>query len=416
MKTNRRVSTRNARVTLMSSFLADLAFILPIWILFGTEELGLSTTMTTVLFMTIWIGSGLLEVPTGALADRLGRKRVYLIGVALMMLYPVAYIYKLPVPAIFVLSAISALGSAMRSGTMLALTNVSYKQDGRSDKEYHSFLSSELTVIFIARALSGVCGGLLYATDPRAPYVACLITYALMLLVGTFAADVGERSSLTNRLHIRETVRAMRSKPLIVTMLLTYTAVLLGGEAMWTAFQPFFASDGLEPEYIGLIFSVIAVFSAISSYSMRFIMRRIGVWKIELMVCLGILLSAFMLFLPSRTFHIAAVVPAALVFGMSLMPINAVAQKYVEGKFQSTALSIISLFQYVVYGVATIFVGISIDVFGVAASRRILLFEAVTVSIILFAVYISKHSVDEVISPKVDAVPGGVPAADVSLR
>src|SRR5688500_18349190 len=100
----------------------DLAFILPTCVLFGTDELGLSVALTTALFMTIWLWSSILELPTGALADRLGRKRMFLIGAALMAGYPLVYAVEAPILIIFAVSLLAAFGSALRSGTLIPLT------------------------------------------------------------------------------------------------------------------------------------------------------------------------------------------------------------------------------------------------------------------------------------------------------
>jgi MFS family permease len=234
--------------------MSDLAFILPIWILFGTNELGLSLSLTTALFMTIWLGSSILELPTGALADRLGRKRMFLIGAALLAGYPLVYALEAPVFVIFAVSIVAALGSALRSGTLIPLTHDTYKMEGRSDKEYHAFLSTEKTLTFLARAVSGVAGGLLYAMDPHAPYIAMFVVYAAIFMVGLFIVDISARSELSQTKHIGQALRSMtRSQP-VVMILGCFVIFGLATEAIWTAFQPFFERDGISVEVIGAIF------------------------------------------------------------------------------------------------------------------------------------------------------------------
>lgn len=396
-----KASKRNARVALAAAFLSDLAFILPIWLLFGTNELGLSVTLTTALFMVIWLGSGLLEIPTGALADRLGRKRTFIIGASLLALYPIVYIFELPVWAILVVSIFSAFGSALRSGTLIPLAHDSFKKDGRSDEEYHKFLSNEKVITFMARALSGVAGGALYAWDPHAPYVAIFVAYILLLCVGLFAIDTAtERSELSNRLHIKETLRAMFRTRIIALLIASYVTAQLVGEAIWTAYQPFFESDGISPQGIGLIFTTIAVISAVGAYSTRFIMKRVGVLSMEVMFGVIMLLTTTLLFASSHTLHLLAVVPAAFAFGMSVTPIIATTQKYVAAKFHSTALSIVSVAQYVTYGVASLYIGVIIDWLGIAGARKVLFIEAIIAASLLIGLYILNRRIDKVITAR----------------
>jgi hypothetical protein len=400
MTENRVISKRNARLSLAISFLSDLTFILPIWMLFGVDELGLSLTTTTALFMAVWLVSGLLEIPTGALADRLGRKRLFLIGVALLALYPIGYIFELPLLTILVLSLLAGLGSALRSGTVVPLTYASYKLENRSDAEYHNFLSTNNTLLFIARALSGVAGGLLYAYDPHAPYMAILVVYLIIIAVGFFLVEVGERSTSTNRVHISETIKALMSKRLIIMLLGTYIAYQIVGEAIWTAYQPFFKADDLNATQIGTIFSAIAAFSALGAYGTRFIMRKAGVLLIELLVSFSVLITAFLLLVPSVLVHIIAIIPAAFGFGVSLTPIIATVQKYLASKYHSTALSIVSVAQYCTYGFAALYISKAIDLFGANATRHILFIEAMVITVVLAVVYLRHRRNDEIITPE----------------
>lgn len=368
--------------------------------LFGTEQLGFSVTTTTVLFMTLWLGSGLLEIPTGALADRYGRKRTFLVGTVLLSLYPIAYIAKLPVAAIFVVSLVSAFGSALRSGALVPLVHDSYKKEGRSDQEYHNFLSNEKVLTFVARALSGVIGGIMYATSPQLPYAAIFAAYIAMIVAGLFTVEVVQEkhSTLSNRLHIKETLLALRRTPIIIALLTSYITFQLVGEALWTAYQPLFKSDGISAQGIGLIFSIIAVLSAIGAYSSRYFMKKVGVLKTELFVGLMVLLTCLMLVSPSLLIRVLAIIPSGFAFGLSMPPIVAVVQKHVASKFHSTALSVVSVVQYGIYGVGSLYIAFIIDTFGTEITRKILLTEAVAMTVLLVIIYLRNKKWDEVVT------------------
>jgi hypothetical protein len=380
--------------------MSDLAFILPIWILFGTNELGLSLTLTTALFMTIWLGSSILELPTGALADRLGRKRMFLIGAALLASYPLVYALEAPIFVIFAVSMVAALGSALRSGTLIPLTHDTYKKEGRSDKEYHAFLSTEKTLTFLARAVSGVAGGLLYAMDPHAPYIAMFVVYAAIFAAGLFIVDISARSELSQAKHIGQALRSMaRSQP-VVMILGCFIIFGLVTEAIWTAFQPFFERDGISVEVIGAIFSVLALVSALGAYCSRFIMRRVGILRIELLMAALASVTALLLVTPSTLLHVLSVVPIAFAFGLSGPPLIATIQRYVVKKFHSTALSVVGLLQYGVYGVASMYVSFAIDLWGTTTTRRMLLAETLVVTALIGVYYLCNKHVDVIVTAK----------------
>ena len=412
MRSQTNISARNARLTLFISFLNDLAFVIPVWLLFSMDELGLSATLATALFMTIWLGSGLLEVPTGALADRLGRRRMFLIGIALLSLYPLVYIFELPVIVIFLVSLVTAFGSALRSGALIPLVHDAYKKEGRSDRDYHNFLSSEKTITFIARALSGVTGGILYAFEPHIPYIAMFLTYIGMFLAALFIVDKSERSTLSNKAHITDTLKAMWRTPLIVTLFVTCIAYMVTTEAIWTGYQVFFADDGLSPEIIGAIFSGIAVLSALGAYSTRFIMRRWGVLRIEIAIGTTTFITALMLWPPWEAARVAAVIPMGFAIGIASTPVIATIQKYIKPKFHSTALSIYGLMLYGMYGAVSIYAGILIDLAGIATTRTILLVQAAITAVFLIGYYYFNARKDKIISPKEEV---SVEAADTAV-
>jgi MFS family permease len=376
--------------------LSELVFILPIWLLYGTEQLGLSVGLTITLFMVIWLGSGLLEIPTGALADRLGRKKMYLIGVALLAGYPFVYLLESPVLVILAVSIIAALGSALRSGTLIPIVHDAYKKERRSDNEYHTFLSNEKVLTFVARTVASISGGLLYGHDPHAPYIAMVVVYAAMFAAGFFIVDTAARSELSQFKHIGAAIRNMRDNRLIVMLIGCYVGLQFVAEALWTAFQPFFNADGLSPGTIGAIFSAMAMLSALGSYFIRHLMRRFGVLHIQMIVCVLMTVAAVMTFLPSTTLHVLAVAPIAIAFGMSMVPLIATVQKYVAARYHSTALSVVGLLQYGVYGLGSVFIGFMIDAIGVDGARRLLCIEALAAAVLL-AVYFVRHRSEDVV-------------------
>ncbi|MCS7294534.1 MAG: hypothetical protein NZ761_03965, partial [Dehalococcoidia bacterium] len=56
---------------------------LPIWVVYLTDERGFSLTQVTALDAPFWVLMVLLEVPTGAVADRWGRKTSLSLGALL---------------------------------------------------------------------------------------------------------------------------------------------------------------------------------------------------------------------------------------------------------------------------------------------------------------------------------------------
>lgn len=227
------------------------------------------------------------------------------------------------------------------------------------------------------------------------------MVFIAMFFVGLFIVDQAtERSQLTNRMHVIAALKAVKSRPVVRTTIIMYASIKLASEAMWTGFQPLFESDGISPGYIGLIFSCIAVFSAIGAYIVRRLMMHVGVLRIEIIVSALATAGALMLFLPHTLWHLFSIVPVAFAFGLALTPVQAAAQKYTSEKLHSTVLSTISVVQYTVYGIASISVGVMLDVFGTDTTRKILFIEALIILTGLLALYAARRDRDEIITQK----------------
>ena len=70
----RRAYEGNIRKFYLFRFLTDCQFWLPIWVIYLTDHRSLSLTEITVLDNAFWVILVFMEVPTGAIADRYGRR------------------------------------------------------------------------------------------------------------------------------------------------------------------------------------------------------------------------------------------------------------------------------------------------------------------------------------------------------
>jgi len=63
--------------------LYNFMLFMPVWVIFLQDKHGLSLTQVTLLDSAFWMTMVLTEVPTGAVADTLGRKHSQIIGMLL---------------------------------------------------------------------------------------------------------------------------------------------------------------------------------------------------------------------------------------------------------------------------------------------------------------------------------------------
>jgi MFS family permease len=115
-------------------FLMEFQLWLPIWVLYLQQTRGLSLTQISVLDTPFWLLIVFAEVPTGAVADRFGRKTSLALGALLfavaVFVFGVADSYAI----ILVSYSAWALAVTFQSGADAALMYDSLKQAGREDE------------------------------------------------------------------------------------------------------------------------------------------------------------------------------------------------------------------------------------------------------------------------------------------
>ena len=372
------VSRRNAKLVVAASFFGDFAFVLPIWLLYSTDHLHFSTTLSVVLFTGVWFVSALFEIPTGALADKWGRKATFMTGNLLLLFYPLAYVFGAPLWLFFPILVLGGFGNSLTSGALLPLVHESYEKAGLGKKEYHKFLTKSRTVLFIARALSGVVGAWLYTIKPYLPFVGWALAIVCNIIIGSKLVE--KRSidtSSTYRAHIGSALRAIKQSEMIVVMLAGYITINAVAEAIWTGYQLFYHHDGRSALLIGLLFSLIAVFSALASYGVRKLYTRFSPVALLFFSSCLVTVTSFLLYQPNDSLRLTAIVPMAIASGIMAVTISAVVQHIIPNKIQSTALSVYSVITYVVYAFGSLWLGWAYDKFGDATSRRIILASSV---------------------------------------
>jgi len=102
------------------------------------------------------IATAIFQVPCAKIADLIGRKKVFLFGVALFGMSSIACAFAWNFASLIVFRAFSGLGSAMIFGTNLAILSSTYKASERG--RAMGFLTS---VVYMALAIGPFLGGFL---------------------------------------------------------------------------------------------------------------------------------------------------------------------------------------------------------------------------------------------------------------
>ena len=164
-----RTVERNFRGVLALRFLGDFLPIAPILVLYYTVN-GLSSTQIFTIQAVFHLAVLVLEVPSGYLADVIGRRRTLALGALFFPLGLAFYAAGRSFAAFVAAEVLLAVSVGMRSGCDSALLFDSLKQLGRED-EYKRVEGRAALVSRIGTAVSSVAGGALAAVFLRLPFL-----------------------------------------------------------------------------------------------------------------------------------------------------------------------------------------------------------------------------------------------------
>lgn len=173
---------RNVRLYRWHRFASGLIFWQSIWFLYYQSTL--SAAEAILLYAIYDIGTTIMEVPSGYMSDRIGRRPTLL--AAAVMGFASAMINGLGDSFLAFAVANILLGASMAfaSGTGEALLYQSLKAAGREKEVEHQELIS-WRFSFAALALSAVLGGAMMLIFPTLPYFATALAFAAMLAITT---------------------------------------------------------------------------------------------------------------------------------------------------------------------------------------------------------------------------------------
>lgn len=337
---------------------------LPIWVIFNTEYLGLSNTQAYILGATTWGLSALFEIPTGSIADRYGRKRNYQIGALLYAVAMASYFLFGNFYVLLLFQVIGALGIAMQSGSLDALVHDSLRQKGKN-KVNKRVQSINMSVFFFGRGITVFVAGYLYLMDERLPYLMMAAFLLVSWLTSSFMEEIRLEKSekIRSSKHVADTLVAMRSKYRLSSNLSAILLIVLAIESVFAIYQPYFKQVGISVQNIAAVYGCHAITSSIGSYYFDKLSDKLKLGKVLLITIATHTLTTGLMVLGVSSFLLIVVFTAiqGFVGGYAYSSIILLIQKDVGSKHQSTALSIGSMGYMGTYMVSSIAIGVLLD-------------------------------------------------------
>ncbi|MBP9718872.1 MAG: MFS transporter [Candidatus Levybacteria bacterium] len=365
---------RNIQIAYILTIFKNTWFWLGIWIFYYlrfTDYAGIGLIETSLV-----IAMAISEIPTGAVADLLGKKKTLFVSFLLQAIGGYMMAFAPHVSWLIVAVFIMGIGGAFYSGTLEALVYDSLKQKGQ-EATYNKVISHITSLGLAVPAICSILGGFLYIMQPNLPFLANALAYSLALIFCLFLIEPKidtEKFSMKNLLvqtqygfHQLFKENYIRKQMII---LLAIGLVVVICDEMLNSFLG--VEFGFKPESIGILWAVIYLVSAFASQLTPYITKFMPYDKSIILI--GVLIAVSLIVSPWLGLVIGGF---SLLLRSSLQAVygnvsSIIINDHTESRYRATTLSTFNLIKNIPYVLTAYLLGSMADTYSAVVLASIL--------------------------------------------
>lgn len=222
-----------------------------------------------------------IDIPTGALADIIGRKKMLVIGQILGFTNFLVFAFMSEPWHTWVANILWAIGAAFRSGADKALIQESCIALGKDRGYYRKYAGKATGLRYLMFGLCAPIASYLAEYNLRLPLLLC-IPFLIIPLVTVFKLtepprdDIRELNVRQHLLQMKEGIRDTYKDKRILWIML-YLCVITAVSKIWFfAYNPYFEHVGLPVRYFGWIFLTLNIVAWLASQYGRKVENMLG--------------------------------------------------------------------------------------------------------------------------------------------
>lgn len=368
-------------------FLNEFWLVLPILIPYY-EANRLNSTQIFTIQAAYALSILLLEIPSGYLADVIGRKKTLILGACFLPVGIGVYVFTHSFATFILAEFIIAIGNSMRSGCDSALIYDTLVQM-KKETEYKKLEGRSFYYTRVGTAISSILGGVTALISLRIPFY---INMGICLLMIPFALWLIEpkREKLTASSPFKDILKISRisfsHKLLRPLIFLTALLMSAGVIAIWAYFL-YYESIGISIGFFGVLMAAYQLSAAVGSRQAHALEKFLGQKQ-----------SLFILLLMAPTFVLLGIFQSMVLipliflnaflmgFGFPLLMDHM--NRLIESKVRATVLSVANMTRSLSYVILSPLFGKAVDSYSLSTAFILLgvfflLFGTLVIALIL---------------------------------
>ena len=269
--------SKNIKIYYMYSTFSELLILGPILVLFLVAK-GLSFTEIMVLQSISAIAVVLFEVPTGAVADKIGRRESILLG-ALLWAISLGFYVAGTHFSMFILAEVTfSLGAAFKSGADNALIYDSLRIMGK-EKEFQSIEGKARSLALYAQAVGSIIAGFVYEVNTNLPFLISVFFMVVTIIIALrfkeppIEGKVG-KYGINYIEQIKESGKFIMSHEKIKAIIIFTMMFFIFYRTAFFYYQPYMEAVKIPVRYFGILFFIFNITAAVASKRSHWIMEK----------------------------------------------------------------------------------------------------------------------------------------------
>ncbi|MDE2934693.1 MAG: MFS transporter [Chloroflexota bacterium] len=376
-------------------FFVDFQLWLPIWAVYLIDERGLSLTQLTALDAPFWILLIVLEVPTGAIADRWGRKISLSYGALTNAIAVVVFGIATNFGVLLISYMVWAAAFTLYSGADSAFVYDSLRATGR-ERDYTKLWGRARAIQAVGAVLGLLLGApLAHFTTLWVPVVASGGLMAVAWIVSFSFREPprfenpDEQPSYFN--VVKEAFGVAFGKPSVRYMMLLTAGVMGVGVSMIILQQPFLSDHEMPIWSFGIFLTPGQLLSMVAALVTYRVLTLIGVSRIIILMPLVVMTTAVGLGAIDYVAAFAFYPLTTTMFAMSFVVISDYLNRRIPSANRATILSIHNMiFSLAVAGMEPL-LGWLGDTWGLPVAYRMAAIIVAVLAAPLLALWLRAH-------------------------
>lgn len=271
----------------LKAILQFQGFIGPVLFVFYTHYMNLNTDEYLLCDALLFIVMSICEIPSGVIADYMGRKRALIISQVMILLGMLLLLILNSFTGAIIVAFIYGIFGALESGVDESIIYELF-ENHKNLKEYEYIQAKLSSVSFIISILYAISSGYLIKYMITLPIILDAVVCVILLFSTCFLLDDNKKYQKSERI-----LPGSKEVYNVIYAIIVVTFLSSCSRVMFSFYQPVLIGVRLPVTFLGYASAIYSIVSAFSSFLYKYIRVKLSIFNMYILIILLQFISSF---------------------------------------------------------------------------------------------------------------------------